>query len=279
MQRTRKFLSIILSVMMVLSVFPITASALTSGDWTYEIISEANQTAQITGYTGTETELKIPSTINGYKITTIANNAFRDNTTITSAIIPEGITTLGRYMFYGCKALEHVVIPEGVKTISYAAFMMSALTSISIPVSVTKIDDYAFEYCSKLDVIFYAGTKEQWNSITVVGDFSQRYNYLKAADVFYDSTNNQFVSGTCGENALWALNTVTGVLTISGTGPMATYNLIAQIPWASYRTLIKQVVINNGITSICMYAFYECENLESVSIPASLTQIGLDACK
>ena len=173
MQRTRKFLSVILAVMMVISAFPITASALTSGDWTYTVISEADQTAQITGYTGTETELKIPSIIDGYTITSIGNNAFRDNTTITSAVIPEGVTTLGRYMFYGCKALECVDIPEGVKIISYAAFMMSALTSISIPVSVTKIDDYAFEYCSKLDIIFYAGTKEQWNSITVVGDFSQ----------------------------------------------------------------------------------------------------------
>ena len=83
MQKTRKFLSVILAIMMVLlSVFPITVSAITSGDWTYSVISEENKTAQITGYSGTATDLKIPSIIDGYTITSIGDEAFQENTTI-----------------------------------------------------------------------------------------------------------------------------------------------------------------------------------------------------
>ncbi|MBE6803838.1 MAG: hypothetical protein E7528_02925, partial [Ruminococcaceae bacterium] len=67
MQKTRKFLSVILAIMMVLSVFPITVSAITSGDWTYSVISETNKTAQITGYSGSAIDLKIPSIIDGYR--------------------------------------------------------------------------------------------------------------------------------------------------------------------------------------------------------------------
>lgn len=276
MQRIRKFLSVLLAIMMVISVFPITASAVTSGDWTYSVISEADKTAQITGYSGTETNLKIPSMIDGYTITSIGNNAFQENATITHVTIPEGITSIGRYAFYKCEALERVVIPDGVKTISYAAFdFCTNLTNVEIPVSVTSIEDYAFSYCFDLKVIFYAGTKEQWNAIKVGSKGTIEFN---SATVFYECENSQLLSGTCGENAIWSLNVVTGVLTISGTGDMATYNAITSfVPWSKCKSLIKKVVVNDGITSISSKAFYDCTNLTSVSIPTSVTKIGTDA--
>ena len=277
MQKTRKFLSVILAIMMVLlSVFPITVSAITSGDWTYSVISEENKTAQITGYSGTATDLKIPSIIDGYTITSIGNNAFQENATITHVTIPDGVTSIGRYAFYECEALERVVIPDGVKTISYAAFdFCTNLTNVEIPVSVTSIEDYAFSYCFDLKVIFYAGTKEQWNAIKVGSKGTIEFN---SATVFYECKNSQLLSGTCGENAVWSLNVVTGVLTISGTGDMATYNAITSfVPWSKCKSLIKKVVVNDGITSISSKAFYDCTNLTSVSIPTSVTKIGTDA--
>ncbi|MBR5201882.1 MAG: leucine-rich repeat domain-containing protein, partial [Clostridia bacterium] len=274
MQKMRKFLSVILAIMMVLSVFPITVSAIDSGDWTYSVISEANKTAQITGYSGTETNLRIPTTIDGYTITSIGNKAFYKNATITQVVIPEGITSIGRYSFYWCSSLERVVIPEGVKTISYAAFMFCGnLSNIVIPASVTKIEDYAFEYCSSLKVVFFSGTKEQWKAITV-GEYN---TYIKSSslNIDYECENNQLLSGSCGANAVWSLNVVTGLLTISGTGAMERAT-ISQLPWYYYRTLVKTAVINNGITRICDYAFNDCTKLTSISIPASVESIGLN---
>ena len=80
-------------------------------------------------------------------------------------------------------------------------------------------------------------------------------------------------SGTCGDNLTWNLNTSTGVLAIGGTGNMSDWSS-ASIPWYSYRSSIKSVSIDNGVTSIGDYAFSSCDILTSITIPDSVTSIG-----
>ena len=82
--------------------------------------------------------------------------------------------------------------------------------------------------------------------------------------------------GTCGENATYTLDT-DGVLRISGTGDMYDYSSSTTIPWYSNRSYVKTVIIENGITSIGEDAFSFCANLTSVTIPDSVTIIGVYA--
>ena len=92
-------------------------------------------------------------------------------------------------------------------------------------------------------------------------------------------------SGTCGEqgdNLTWNLDTETGVLTISGTGRYNTFVYLYQNPWDPYRSDIKKIVINEGLTYTGNYMFKECTNLISVTLPESLTELGysmFDECK
>ena len=78
-------------------------------------------------------------------------------------------------------------------------------------------------------------------------------------------------SGQYGENIKWTLDTA-GVLTISGTGEMG--SPYEWKYWDEYRSSIKKVVIENGVTSISSAAFEFCSALTSVSIPNSVTTIG-----
>lgn len=93
-------------------------------------------------------------------------------------------------------------------------------------------------------------------------------------------------SGTCGANTsnlTWTLED--GVLTISGTGEMATYAVnttsvtdsTTNPPWFSYNDTITSVVIESGVTSIGAYAFMHCTALTSISIPNTVTSIGARA--
>ena len=87
-------------------------------------------------------------------------------------------------------------------------------------------------------------------------------------------TSNAYVySGECGDNVTWSYNTSTYTLTISGTGDMYDYSYNNR-PWESYEDDIKTVVINNGVTTIGDWAFYDCDSLTSVTIPDSVTTIG-----
>ena len=79
-------------------------------------------------------------------------------------------------------------------------------------------------------------------------------------------------SGTCGENVRWSLSS--GILTISGSGEMTNYSWSSNAPWYSSRTLITEVLIENGVQTIGTYAFEDCSSLTSITIPSSVTTIG-----
>lgn len=79
-------------------------------------------------------------------------------------------------------------------------------------------------------------------------------------------------SGTCGDNLTWDITD--GALTISGTGDMWNYALVHFAPWYSYRSSIKSIILNDGVTSIGDYAFACCNRLTSVNIPTSVISLG-----
>ena len=87
------------------------------------------------------------------------------------------------------------------------------------------------------------------------------------------SVNAQATSGSCGDNATWSYESTT--LTISGTGEMYDY-AYGEAPWyADYASTMTSLVIEDGITSIGNNAFAGCEELNSVTFPASgFTSIG-----
>ena len=83
-------------------------------------------------------------------------------------------------------------------------------------------------------------------------------------------------SGDCsasGSSVAWDLDRE-GTLTIAGTGEMKAYKNKANIPWNSYLSSIKTVVIQEGVTYISTYAFYDCFSLNSVTIGEDVSSIG-----
>ena len=84
----------------------------------------------------------------------------------------------------------------------------------------------------------------------------------------------ELTSGTCGADLTWVL-TDDGVLTISGTGEMTLTE--PDWPWENYKKSIQSVVIESGVTGIGNWAFSGCKQLVNVSLPESLTVIGLGA--
>ena len=80
-------------------------------------------------------------------------------------------------------------------------------------------------------------------------------------------------AGACGDNLTWTFDEATGTLTIEGTGPMWDRD-VEDVPWFSYQSSIKCVIIRDGVTVIGDYAFFGCTTLTEVTIPDSVTDIG-----
>ena len=258
--------------------------SLVMGDYTAQFISVKDEndpdpppkTVTITKYTGTESTVILPSTISGWPVTKIGEDAFQDNTTITSVTIPDSVTEIGSNAFAGCTNLtsvtyegdwskltiqsgnpavedaakdaaneqlfdfEFILNNTAVVVISYkgtaadvtipsrykgkpvtvidpvAFYNNSAVTSVTIPDSVTAIPDYAFGFCSQLTNISIP------NSVTFIG-FS-------------------------------AFNSCTS---------------------------LKSITLPSSLSTIQSYAFYNCGNLKTIRIPVSVTSIGncaFDVC-
>ena len=154
----KKSLSVLLVIVMIATLFtivPITAAAeetYTSGDYSYVLVTEDDvTTAGITAYTGSEANLTIPDTLNGYNVNVIRQSAFAYNTTLTKVTFPNTVTSIGHYAFQGCTNLEEVTLSDTLEDIGYSSFYnCTALSQIVIPNSVTFIGNYAFAYCSTL---------------------------------------------------------------------------------------------------------------------------------
>ena len=90
----------------------------TAGRFLYEI-KDGN--AIITGYTGKETDIVIPSKIDGYAVESIGESAF-SNSKLTSVIISEGIKKIDWFAFYTVPTLASITLPSTIEEIGYGAF-------------------------------------------------------------------------------------------------------------------------------------------------------------
>lgn len=101
--------------------------------------------------------------------------------------------------------------------------------------------------------------------------------------VFIAAAETLSSSGECGKNVSYSFNEETGELRIFGTGDMDNYDSASPLegflwaPWFRERDYVKNVIIENGVTSIGSCAFDGCENMTSVVIPGSVKKIGWSA--
>ena len=80
------------------------------------------------------------------------------------------------------------------------------------------------------------------------------------------------VGGDCGEGVKWSL--FSGTLVISGKGEMADYGEYTKAPWAKYAESILTVRVEDGVTTVGTFAFFELPNLNWVSLASSVKSVG-----
>ena len=155
-----------------------------SGDFTYSI---EDLGLEITGYTGKNSSVIIPSNIDGYKVASIGRYAFENNENINSVTIPYGVIYIGDSAFANCWNLTNVSIPDSVTSIDKDAFYnCSNLESISFPESIEFFVGCNLCECRNLSTVFFYGDfpKLKPDEFSGVGDLT----------VYYPSWNKTWTS-------------------------------------------------------------------------------------
>lgn len=119
----------------------------------YTYVLKEDGSAEITGYTGNEKKLTIPSQLDGHTVVSIGSRAFY-NKQLTEAVLPDTVKSIGNQCFGWCEKLKAVSLPDGLETISmYPFYYCKSLTKVNIPDSVTVIHDALFSGCTSLKEI------------------------------------------------------------------------------------------------------------------------------
>jgi hypothetical protein len=190
---------------------------------------------------------------------------YPEGKTDASYSIPNSVTGIGEHAFFACSNLTSVFIPEGMTDIGMYAFSgCSGLTSVtSLATAPPPLGLSAFNGIDPdCTLAVPAGSEDayensEWNS--------------------YFSSITGILTWNCGPaGSPSVIATLSdGTLTVFGSGDMEDYS--GATPWDSYRTQIRTVVIEEGVTLIGNVAFSGCSNLNEVAISNSVVWIGTGA--
>ncbi len=207
-----------------------------------------DKTVEITDYFGEETEVVIPTQIEGYPVTSIAMFAFTNCSDLTTIELPLGITSIGDAAFYGCSSLTSIKIPETVTFIDRLAFGgCISLTAIEIPSGVTSIGKLAFASCSALTEINVA---------------AENKNYTSEDGVLFNKEKTELIC--CPEKKGGKYRIPDEVTSIEDSA-------------FSYCSDLTDISLPDGLTNIEDYVFSNCSGLTMLKIPSGVTSIGTAA--
>ena len=283
--KLKNSLSVILSVLIVISAalcVPVTASAATydsdPNNFKYSY-SYGSTNANIYGYTGNSEYVKIPSKINGYTITGINRQAFKNNKKLKGIIIPDTVTYVEDSLFSGCVSLTDVDLGKGItKIFSDMFYNCKSLESLTIPEQIEQLVN-PFDGCTSLKNIYFKAKDISWvgglslPSLTniVIGSTVESlpdrafsgYKYLE--NVTFEN-GLLVLPNECFKNCT-GLKSITLPDSMMSVGKSAFENCYN----------IKSVTFSKNLNTISPSAFKGCSSIESLNFNDNLREIGSNA--
>lgn len=209
--------------------------------------------------TCTDTDLIIPATYNDLPVVSVGYTAFSDCLDITSVVIPPSVTALSASSFSCCRNLTSVTLPSTLTTIGFNAFFAcDNLAEITLPASLTCIEDQLFAGCYHMKEIRYAGTSEEWFRLEKGEEWISNY-----ADF----------SIVCSDTVIDAVAyDLAGVMyRIADDGTSYEVSHIGQCTRTSIT--IPDMIQDLPVTAVSYFAFYDCSELTSITLPDTITAI------
>ena len=203
----------------------------------------------------TDNEIIIPEYIDGFKVTSIANNAFENCINITKVRLSDFIIEIGESAFENCINLIDFIPNEELNTISNRAFYgCTSLSEFTLPKMITTLGNDIFKNCNNFTTLYYNCNKDI---------SSQVHNLFLTSP----SITKIIFGGT--QIPKYMLHNLKNVKEIEILGTIKNISK----PYFSYNETITTVTIREGVEEIGTSAFSNCKSLESITIPKSIKEI------
>ena len=212
---------------------------------------------------------------------TIAENAFYNNTQITSVTFPESMVRISKNAFYYCRKLTAASLNDGLQVIDTGAFYnCSSLSSVAFPDTVNRLG------VNTLYNTAYYNNSSNWESDALYNGKHLIKVDSYASDGFIIREGTKTIAGRAFQNCDY-IKTITipdGVLYVGGYAfydcnklntvviPDTVVDLQGDAFY--YCNSLKNVTLSNSLKQIRKNTFYHCDSLENIDIPDSIEYIG-----
>jgi len=223
-----------------------------TGNYRYTVNDDG--TITITGYDGDETELDIPSELDGHKVTGIGHEAFYNYAKLLSITIPAGVSSIGNRAFGNCTELTTIIIPSSLTGIGRDAF--DNCISLKTAGPLDSDSNIRIEFVSELNDVYSGYNNYSWGD----GGLFSNITEITIPDVVTSIGDHAF-------NYCENLKSVHIPETVKSIGKSAFSNCDS----------LTDILIPGSVVSIGESAFYDCDSLAKVNIESGLKTIGSGA--
>lgn len=175
---------------------------------------------------------------------------------LQSVVLPKSTTELGNYALSG-NDITTLTVPDGVTHIGIGCFEEDlSLRSITLPPSLTSIDDRAFNSCYGMTEL-HISDAVRWSEVRL----STRWSHPFSNSGSYSGGSTDGCTLYMNGEAISTLHIPSSVQAVGDYVFMHCQNLTS-------------VTIDNGVTRVGEWAFYDCQSLTTVEFPGSITSLG-----